>query len=180
MDDPQAVTVSWEAVRVLALAVGVREAARRCGISEEATMKRCQREGWLRDPIAAQAIQNASRNRSGLSAIRPQTSPSQAMAQELAALGGESRLALARTVRKAAKHSEGLDGAEILENAQNVKSVAQTASLVHGWDSGSPQVRLRLDVVGASGETQDESPVIDVESSVVWDGSEGADSDADL
>jgi hypothetical protein len=47
---PKPLNVDWSAVRVLALAVGVREAARQMGISEDAVRQRSKREGWMASP----------------------------------------------------------------------------------------------------------------------------------
>jgi hypothetical protein len=47
---PKSLNVDWPAVRVLAAAVGVREAARQMGISEDAVRQRSKREGWMASP----------------------------------------------------------------------------------------------------------------------------------
>ena len=44
---PKSLNVDWPAVRVLAVAVGVREAARQMGISQDAVRQRSKREGWM-------------------------------------------------------------------------------------------------------------------------------------
>lgn len=156
----KAVPISWEAVKTLAAVVGVREAARRMGLSEEQVKKRCTREGWLRTPEARLANQMAIAGRSGrTAALVPTVSPSAAIHAELTALGSKTRLSLARGVSKAANHVETLSGSDILDKSQEIKAVAQTADLVHGWKDAAPQVKIRLDVLGASTE-----PVIDVTS----------------
>src|SRR5262249_43363103 len=50
---PNPLNVDWSAVRVLAVAVGVREAARQMGISEDAVRQRSKREGWMTSAKAA-------------------------------------------------------------------------------------------------------------------------------
>ena len=52
---------------------------------------------------------------------------------EIATLGAQSRLSLAKGVKKASAHVASLEGAEILDRSADVKSIAQTADLVHGW-----------------------------------------------
>lgn len=157
----KAVPISWEAVKTLAAVVGVREAARRMGLSEEQVKKRCTREGWLRTPEARQANALAVAQRSGTSAPVPMSpmSPAALVHAELQALGSKTRLSLARGVSKAANHVETLSGSDILDKSQEIKAVAQTADLVHGWKDATPQVKIRLDVLGANTE-----PVIDVTS----------------
>lgn len=153
-----AAPVNWEAVRMLALTVGVRESARRCGLSEEAVKKRCTREGWLVDPIARESARASVQLRSQLnrpapaSGLVPILSPSAALSAELAALSGESRVSIARTVAKAGKHFETMDAPSVIADAQNLKSIAQTADLVHGWKDQAPQVKIRLDVLNGSAE----------------------------
>jgi hypothetical protein len=152
--------VNWEAVRVLAVAVGVREAARRLGISQEATMKRSQREAWLRDPEAraanarlnSQRQSDAASQRLTMSATCPRMSPAAAMAGELAQLNGKTRLCHARAQAKVAEHVAERSGAENLDDAQKIKAAAQTANLIHGWQDQPPTVRVRLDVLCGSAD----------------------------
>ena len=47
---PKRLNVDWPAVRVLAVAVGVREAARQMGISQDAVRQRSKREGRMASP----------------------------------------------------------------------------------------------------------------------------------
>jgi hypothetical protein len=55
---PKPLNADWSAVRVLAVAVGVREAARQMGISEDAVRQRSKREGWMACPktVAQRAL----------------------------------------------------------------------------------------------------------------------------
>jgi len=169
-----ATPVNWEAVRMLALTVGVRESARRMGLSEDRVRQRCTREGWLATPEARTLNKRALEERSGLTCR--QLSPSAAFQGELNALGAKSRLSLARGIAKAGAHIETLDGAAILDKSSDVKSVAQTADLIHGWKDSAPQVKIRLDVLGAA----QEGAIMEVESSVspsaVWDNEDDLDS----
>lgn len=90
-------------------------------------------------------------------------SPAALIASELQQLNSKTRLALARGIAKAGEHIQELPAHELLEKAQDVKAVAQTADLVHGWkESGPASVKLRLDVVGSVQE-----PVIDVQADIV-------------
>ncbi len=160
---------------MLALAVGVRESARRMGISEEAVKKRCTREGWLATPEARTLNKRAIEERSGLTC--PQLSPSAAFQGELNALGTKSRLSLARSITKAVEHVETLDGAAIMAQSSDVKSIAQTADLVHNWKDAAPAVKIRLDVLGATAEVQVQDEVREIDSEVVavWDVSTNVD-----
>jgi len=46
--------VDWSAVRVLAVDVGVREAAHQMGIGQDAVRQRSRREGWMISAKSAQ------------------------------------------------------------------------------------------------------------------------------
>jgi hypothetical protein len=160
------VKVSWDAVRALAVAVGVREAARRLGISEAATRKRCQREGWLKDDtvrqVTAQSV--ALRNQPTCR----QVSPAQAIAMELARENAETRAGFSRAMAGVAKYVSNRDPEENLADASNVKAAAQTAGLVHSWADQQPASRMRIDVLLQKPEAvtiECESQVVDAE----WD-----------
>ena len=164
MSEPKAVPIEWGAVRALAMVVGVREAARRMQLSEEQVKKRCTREGWLSSPEARAAQQQSVAMRSGVSAPMPRSpmSPGNLILAEIAALGQQSRVSLARGIAKAGAHVESLSGPEILDRSGDVKAIAQTADLVHGWKDSTPNVKIRLDVLNAPSE----QPVFDVEAEV--------------
>jgi hypothetical protein len=155
--------INWEAVKMLALVVGVRESARRMGISEEQVKKRCTREGWLSTPEAQAANKLAVAGRSGkTAALVPVMSPTAALHAELQALGSKTKLGIARGLARAGEVIGDMGGVQIIDNAHEIKSVAQTADLVHGWKDAAPQVKIRLDVLSGSAE----AAPIDIEASV--------------
>ncbi len=168
MSDQVAVPISWEAVKTLAAVVGVREAARRMGLSEDRVRQRSSREGWMSAPGARENAKAALAARTTEKSVTT-LSPAALVHAELANLGAKSRVSLARGVAKAAEHVETLSGSDILAESGNVKAIAQTADLVHGWKDASPQVKIRLDVLGATAEAQITEIEADVSSSDVWD-----------
>lgn len=133
-------------------------------ISQEAAMKRCQREGWLSSPEARIANRNAIAQRSGIT-VSPQMSATAVLQAELSQLGQKTRLSLARGIAKAGEAIEALDGPSIVADAQNVKAIAQTASTVHSWDrqGGAPKIRLELLA------NKSEVSAVEIESEVVTD-----------
>lgn len=161
---PAAQPISWEAVKTLAAVVGVREAARRMGLSEDRVRQRSSREGWLKSPEARQAVKIAHAQRTAEKSVTT-LSPAALVMAEIAGLGQKSRLSLARGVAKASEHVENLQGPEILDRSADVKAIAQTADLVHGWKDQTPNVKIRLDVLNAPSE----QPVYDVDSTVEMD-----------
>jgi hypothetical protein len=164
-EKPAAQHIEWGAVRALAAVVGVREAARRMGISEEQVKKRCTREGWLRSPEARAANKINVASRCGVSPPVPLSpmSPGALIHAEIAQLGSKTRLSLARGMARAGEHVESLTGEDILERANDVKAVAQTADLVHGWKDSAPNVKIRLDVLGSGAAEQ---PIFEMEADV--------------
>jgi len=140
-------------------------------------MQRSKREGWLADPEAKQLNKLAIAQRSGLTVAAGQQLSATAVYQgELIALGQKSRLSLARGIAKAGEHIESLDGEAIVADAGNVKSIAQTADLVHGWKDAAPQVKIRLDVLSGSAEAPIVDVVAEVNPSESWDNDQDLDS----
>lgn len=157
--------INWGEVRALAMVVGVREAARRMGISEAATMQRSAREGWLATQEARTVNKMAVAQRSSLTAAPcQQLSAGALISSEIIQLGQKTRLSLARGVSKAAETVETLSGSEILDKSGDVKAIAQTADLVHGWKDAAPSVKIRLDVLGGSVEAETVADVTEIES----------------
>jgi hypothetical protein len=163
----QTMAVSDDALKLLVAEHGVRGTARLLGMDESQThafRQRATRGKWMLEPAIA-----AIRAKSDSVIIgRPSSpvvasmSPTQAIHAELNTLGHKTRLSLARGIAKAGEHIESLEGKQIVEDAQNIKSVAQTADLVHGWKDAAPQVKIRLDVLSGSAE----AAPIDIEASV--------------
>jgi hypothetical protein len=91
---PKRLNVDWPAVRVLAVALGVREAARQMGISEDAVRQRSKREAWMASPetVAQRAL------------AKPVTS--KCARQLLQEHKRETKLSLARSARRMAKDAE--------------------------------------------------------------------------
>lgn len=139
-----ALGVDWNEVRQIALQVGVREAARRMGLPEETVKKRCTREGWIKEKNAIQAkvaqIEQLKRTDRGLSPEVPKA------IEVLSAIGGETRLFLAKSALKVAKHVHKQPAAKLLQEAPNVKAWCQTAGMVHGFGSAEG-VSLRLEII---------------------------------
>jgi hypothetical protein len=136
---PKPLAVDWNEVRTLALAIGVREAARRMNITEGAVMQRSKREGWFRERHeASAALASIGDTRKQLIATATGTSVSAVSntptaAEILSAMGKNTKAALATGLQRAAEHVADLPGEDILDRAQDVGSLVKSASLVHGW-----------------------------------------------
>lgn len=161
------VAISDDALKLLVAEHGVRGTARLLGMDDrqmETFKRRVTRERWMHDPLMAELREKGQLVASGrpVLPVVPKISPTAALHAELVTLGQKTRLSLARGIAKAGEHIETMDGQKILMDSQNVKAVAQTADLVHGWKDSAPQVKIRLDVLNG----QAPEPVIDVESVV--------------
>jgi len=110
-----------EQVRILALQIGVRPAARQLGLNEDTVCSWASRYDW-KTPTTQPGPQN--------SASKLQASyVADSVASELAENERETRLSLSRYARRAAKDSESAT----LKDAPYVKAAAQVAGITHKW-----------------------------------------------
>lgn len=165
---PPPLSVHWPSVHALALQIGVREAARQFGISEEAALKRSQRESWIVDrpssvplPTSIRPTEKKDENGRVLTVL---TGP-KATANVLRELGEKTRIGLAKGLAKGAAHVEQLDGEEVLMNAKNIASLTKSASDVHGWSAAGPAtISFRVGLLGAASEKHVDA--VEIESQV--------------
>ena len=146
---PKPLNVDWPAVRVLAVAVGVREAARQMGISEDAVRQRSKREGWMASPktVAQRALAKP------VTSVSPDVlSPADALANVLQEHERETKLSLARSARRMAKDAEQAT----LREAPYVHKAAQVASITHGWGEKEKNPNAILNVAILTGAEKPE------------------------
>jgi hypothetical protein len=161
----QTMAVSDDALKLLVAEHGVRGTARLLGMDESQThafRQRATRGKWLHEPGMTGRDRTLAAAGRPASPVVAKMSPAQAVQAELQALGYETRVSIARTVSKAGKHFETMAPALVIADAGNLKNIAQTADLVHGWKDAAPQVKIRLDVLSGSAEAQP----IDIEATV--------------
>jgi hypothetical protein len=139
---PKPLNVDWPAVRVPAVAVGVREAARQMGISQDAVRQGSKREGWMASPKTAAQRALAK----PVTSVSPTAlSPADALASVLQEHERETKLSLARSARRMAKDAEEAT----LREAPYVHKAAQVASITHGWNQveKNPNAILNLAIL---------------------------------
>lgn len=159
---PAALDVNWGEIRMLAITYGVREAARRMGISEESAMQRSAREGWLRDlprstPLPATVLRPVSGVSTGAKALV------NAMADD----SKEARATVLRVARRAVSRVEKCDDDELMvpEVATVLNQHTKTLALAGGWASQAPTAKINLSVTGGNvsvSQSQD-APAMDAE-----------------
>jgi hypothetical protein len=115
--------VDWPAVRVLAVAVGVREAARQMGISQDAVRQRSKREGWM---ACLKAVVQRALAKPVTSVSPNALSPAHALANVFSERKHRTRLGLSKYAAEAAE--EAAEHPDKLLIAGKVKDVAS----VHG------------------------------------------------
>jgi hypothetical protein len=137
---PKPLNVDWPAVRVLAVAVGVREAARQMGISQDAVRQRSKREGWMASPktIVQRALAKP------VTRVSPNTlSPADALSSVLSERKDRTKLGLSKYAAEAAERAGESNGD--LRLSRNVRDVAA----VHGqlWPTEAQAGILNLNVL---------------------------------
>ncbi len=113
-----ATPVSKEAIKLLVIQHGQREAARIAGLNEDTVCSWAHRYGWK--------VASKPQARTGNTRLVERIS------DELEANGHATKLSLSRSAKRMAEESENAK----LDKAPLVRQVAQTAALVHGWDKG--------------------------------------------
>lgn len=130
---------------MLVLAMGVREAARKLGISEDTVSAWSARGKWLKrpelpplpptmQPVAVSAGQSIASN------------PADILAETLADDERETKLGLSRLVRRSVQAAQSVP----VESAADALSLGKLASVVHKWgdDKRSVQVQVNLGFFG--------------------------------
>lgn len=130
-----ATPVSKEEVRLLAIEVGVREAARRLGLNEDRVCKWSERGKWFSTPIQKKAK---------TAIVSTVSRPGDILLDTLHEHERETKLSLARYARKAAQDNEQAG----LEQAPMLHKVGQLAGLVHKWgEQGKTGNQFTLNVL---------------------------------
>lgn len=129
-----------EAVRLLAIQIGVREAARQLGLNEDRVCKWSERGKWFAKPSHPKA-RNAH--------VSTVSSPGDILLQAIADDNVPTRAALAKAHRKAAEHAQAMSGVELLKpgTAQALRQHGQGAASVHGWNDQQQGKGFSLNVL---------------------------------
>ena len=140
MDAPQSQpSIDRESVRLLAMQIGCKAAAEQLGLSYARVRQWSSRFHWLK-PVNKPTQPN----------VTPVTLPSSVLAQ----YEQETKLSLAKSVTRMAKDAEQAN----LRHSGNVKDVAQTSSIVYGWNNSQDKGSTILNIGVLIGQTQPEPP----------------------
>ena len=151
---PSELEVDKEAVRVLVVAVGPREAARQMGLNENTVLQWTSRYGWLdhcKQP--APLLPVSMQKQSVIGVINPADALSNVMAERYL----HTKLGQSEYLSRASRKLAALPEEHLLAEAQTGKALADMAAKVFPETSG--QVRLSTDL----------SPLLDVDATYVPD-----------
>lgn len=143
---PAPLNVDREAVKTLAIAVGVREAARQMGIPEPTVKAWCLRFGWLKHATPTpQPPTVTPRNIVHPVASGHASTASEAMQNVLNQRKTKSKLLLSKYVVNAAKVASRSRAP--LKDAQNVRHVAAVHSAIWPEAQGAGGLTLNLGII---------------------------------
>ena len=141
MPRPTSTHEQREAVRLLALSVGVREAARKMGLEENRVMKWSERYQWIQRDLP---IQPPTMQTDIVSAV---SKAANSLAETLKNAGETTKLDLSRAAQKAAKRFAGMSGEKIINRSDRLLNVTNVAAKIHSWDSNGAHSAVNLNVL---------------------------------
>lgn len=134
-----------EAVKTLAIAVGVREAARQLGINQNTVRQWSSRFKWFKQPDSIPVPPTITKQ-NGLS-ITSVTKPSEALRIALEDDSRTTKLGLSKAARRAAETFQGMTGAGVIKRAKQLKEVTGTAAQIHNWEGQHGSSNLDINVL---------------------------------
>lgn len=145
-----ALQVNKEAVKTLCLDVGVREAARQMGLSENTVKAWSLRGKWFKQPSLPPTIAASVQLHKSDRIVSAPTAPnaSDTLVRILENDSKRTKIGLATATRKAAERFASKSGEQIIDQASELRQIAAAASTVHGWnDKGDGGLNLQLGVM---------------------------------
>jgi hypothetical protein len=140
------IDIDKESVKVLVIAIGVKETAKKLGIPLSTICNWSAKGKWLKTP-EADAVRYEKRPEGSMS-------PSEALRETLLELGARTKLGLSRALANGADSVSQMDGAEVLENAEPIGQMVRAASTIHGWAETSNSAPIQVSIYGSSAPIQ--------------------------
>lgn len=128
---------------MLAMQIGIKSAAEQLGLSYQRVRQWSSRYGW---------------NKTIPDHTKPSVTTVTKPSDVLGKLEAETKLSLAKSCQSMSKDAEQLS----IRHADKVKSVAQTASIVHGWSNSDNKGNTILNLGVLIGNTRPEAPKTDL------------------
>jgi hypothetical protein len=127
---------------MLALNVGVREAARQMGFKEDRVMQWSKRYHWIR-PISLPKLPVTMQN----DVVSTVSKAADTMANFIETNGKKTRFHLSRATMKASKRFSQMNGDQVINRSDSLVQVTNAASKIHGWESASGSNAVNLQVL---------------------------------
>jgi LmbE family N-acetylglucosaminyl deacetylase len=128
--------VDREAVRVLAIELGAREAARKLGLKENTVLSWARRDNW-----------NLPKRTGGPKAITLQSKPGDVLIASHKELEGATKTGLMLTAAKAAAHAAQKPPLDVASTSQ-LRDLANSSSRIFGWNTkNAPQTQFNQVVI---------------------------------
>ena len=124
-----------EAIRLLAIELGAREAARRTGVNENTILSWSRRYKW-----------NLPKRTGGPKTIELQSKPGDVLIASHKELEGATKTGLMLTAAKAATKAAQKSPLDV-SNTSQLRDLAQSAARIFGWDTYKPGVQLNQQFV---------------------------------
>lgn len=163
---PAALDVNWGEVRTLAVAVGVREAARRMGLPEGAVMMRSSREGWLANLPRSQPLPATM-----VRAVSGVSSAPKALAQVMLEDSQDCRSTALRVAKRALRRVERCDDDELLmpEVAGVLNQHTKTASVAGNWQGSAPSLKIQFGATSTTAPITMEAEIVSSDAAQMTD-----------
>lgn len=143
-------------VKLVALQLGIREAARQFEIPEATVQAWSAREGWMKQKAEIQQVTERSIEKRGLQPVST-IDPSHVLLK----LGNKSKLRAAklgdRTLQVIQRKALDTDGEALIPLAPVLKTTVDTLDKVHSWSSNSTQSLTQVNI-NLSGPSFQDSP----------------------
>ena len=130
--------IDREQVKTLAIAIGIRNAAKRLGLSEVRVRQWSSRGKWF-----AKTPAKAIRTRPPVTVSH---TPAEALEAQLREDSEQTRLGLSKATRSASKTFARMKGARVIHSAQELRHVTSAASTLHGWEEKRDAGSINLNV----------------------------------
>ena len=142
---PAALDVNREAVKMLAISVGVREAARQMGLNEDVVRQWSCREAWFAPTPVPATMQKQ--------VVTDVTKPSICLATTISDNSVRARVSLSKVALKTAEYMEKRPGAVTasVKGSQALRNVVDAASKIGGWDNekqSGTDVTVNVGIIG--------------------------------
>ncbi len=139
--------IDREAVRLLAIEIGVRESARKLGLNEDTVCSWAKRGNWFATPAVTYN-----------KPVQAMQAPGDVMLDTIAEHGARTKLGLSAYATRQAEHlaSEGK-----LSDHNAFRNIAAGSSTLHGWNEAKQSASFTLNVLNLGSLDVSVDPTLD-------------------